>query len=113
MKVLVCGGRNFTDTDSLKKMLDNLNPSAIIQGGASGADQLARSYAKSNGIPSIQVDANWTYYNKSAGPVRNKWMLEFCQPDVVVAFPTPESRGTWHMVKIAKEAGVKTIVCTE
>jgi hypothetical protein len=32
------------------------------------------------------------------------------KPDLVVAFPGPQSKGTWDMVNKAKAAGVETIV---
>ena len=36
-------------------------------------------------------------------------MLEW-KPDMVVAFPDPESKGTWDMIDKARAAGVNTIV---
>lgn len=111
MKVLVCGGRDFTNTRKLYQALDSLKPDAIIQGGAAGADSIADLYAIERGLPAIEVKANWGYYDKAAGPIRNKWMLDFCSPDLVLAFPTERSRGTWDMVRQAKKAkvGVKVI----
>ena len=44
MKVLVCGGRNYTDRDAVNRELDKLAAEeaidCIISGGASGADAL-------------------------------------------------------------------------
>lgn len=37
-------------------------------------------------------------------------MLKEGKPDLVVAFPTEKSKGTWHMVDIARKAGVEVIV---
>jgi hypothetical protein len=40
-------------------------------------------------------------------------MLVESKPDLVLAFPTKRSKGTWNMVKIAKEAGVPVRVIGE
>lgn len=122
MRILVCGGRDYEDYDTVRKTLDGLLPPAkdddmntwlppkgtvIIQGGASGADSLAVDWAVVNWVPFEEYKADWETHGKAAGPIRNKEMLEKGKPDVVVAFPG--GRGTAHMVKIAKEAGVKVI----
>lgn len=65
---------------------------------------LARGWAAERTLPYMTFPANWDRFGKAAGPIRNKWMLEYGQPDLVVAFPG--GKGTAHMVKIATEAGV-------
>ena len=105
MKILVCGGRNFHDTPEIAKILDQYREmSCLIQGGAKGADRLAKKYAEVRGIPVITMDANWDFYNKAAGPIRNGWMLDFCQPDIVIAFSG--GRGTQDMVDQAIANGI-------
>ena len=42
--IIVTGGRDFSDHIMLADVLDFLNPDMIIQGGAPGADDLARNY---------------------------------------------------------------------
>jgi hypothetical protein len=37
-------------------------------------------------------------------------MLDFGAPDFVMAFPLPDSRGTWDMVNRAKKAGIVVYV---
>ena len=78
----------------------------IIQGGARGADSLAGLWAKSTGSPCAVVSANWDHYNKAAGAIRNRWMLEL-QPDLVVAFEG--GYGTANMIKQAKQKGIEVI----
>lgn len=108
MKVLVCGGRDFADADFVDYALSAIRRKhgdfAIIQGGALGADALAKGYGVREGLPVIEVAAPWEKYDKRAGTLRNTWMLEYCEPDVVVAFKG--GRGTAHMVRIARERGV-------
>lgn len=105
MRVLVCGGRGYMDFKTLTRVLDEIKPTVIINGDAPGADGMSSCYGQNNGIPVISVRAQWDYYDRAAGPIRNAWMLEHCKPiDLVVAFPG--KAGTANMVKQAKEAGI-------
>jgi hypothetical protein len=111
MKVLVCGGRDFTNSAYVFSTLDKLHEAtpitALMQGGAKGADDLARQWAASNpGVKRYVCHADWATHGRSAGPKRNARMLEW-QPDLVVAFPG--GRGTANMVGLAKAAGVKVV----
>lgn len=110
MKVLVCGGRNFKDYFLLCSVLDyflKYDDLIIINGGATGADSFSSIWAEENGIKHKQYFAQWEKYGKTAGPIRNKLMLETEKPDLVIAFDG--GRGTQHMIKIAKQAKVKVI----
>lgn len=114
MKVLVCGGRDFGNVAFMWTHLDRLHAerafTAFIQGGARGADKIAKGWAKTkNGLQRYECKADWDKHGKAAGPLRNARMMEW-EPNLVVAFPTPESIGTWDMVKKARDAGVETIV---
>lgn len=107
MKVLVCGGRNYTDYEQLYTVLDKLpNFTELVEGGARGADHLAGQYADSRGVDHITMWANWKAYGKSAGFKRNSKMLG-SKPDLVVAFPG--GAGTANMIKLAKEAGIEVM----
>lgn len=76
----------------------------IIHGVARGADLMARRWAQDRGICCIEVPANWIKYEKKGGGIRNQWMLDFCSPDLVIAFPG--KAGTGDMIRRAKKAGV-------
>ncbi len=105
MKVLVCGGRDFFDSPKIFKILDQYEEmTCLIQGGARGADSLAKRYAELKGIPVITMEPNWKHYNKAAGTIRNGWMLHFAKPDAVVAFPG--GRGTQDMIDQAIAYGL-------
>ena len=45
MEVIVTGGRYYDNRAKVYEELDKLKPTKIIQGGASGADFIAKSYA--------------------------------------------------------------------
>ena len=115
-RVLVCGGRDFgkeakerwfvqdyLDIQHLDRPITHL-----IQGGARGVDEEAKSWAETNNLPNTEYPANWGLYGKSAGYKRNVQMLEGGKPDLVIAFPG--GKGTAMMIKLAKDAGVETII---
>lgn len=104
MRVLVCGGRDFDDPGLLFKTLENHHIEKLIEGGARGADRIARQYAYTMNIPKLTFEADWKKYGNSAGPIRNQQMIDEGKPDLVIAFPG--GRGTADMVKRAIKAGV-------
>lgn len=111
MKVLVCGGRGFSDESAIVNHLfglDDEDPiTAIIHGGASGADTIAGHTAELLKVPCTVYRAAWKKHGKAAGPIRNQRMLDEGKPDLVVAYAG--GRGTADMVRRAKAAGVKVI----
>lgn len=111
MKVLVCGGRDFSDRPFLFAVLDRVHAkrttTTIVEGGARGADSLARTWAESRGVSVTTVAADWERYRNRAGPVRNCKMMREEKPDFVVAFAG--ERGTSHMVTISKQADVPVL----
>ncbi len=121
-RILVCGGRDFTDFSLLSKTLNAIcvahgwwidvhdNPSFcvhIISGGAQGADALAKRWAQLHGCPFTEFPADWDRHGEAAGPIRNQQMLDEGRPMLVVAFPG--GKGTADMVRRAREAGVEVI----
>lgn len=106
MKVIVCGSRDWTDYKAVCDELDLLKGvTFVIEGGATGADALARKWAFAAGVPVAEVPANWDRYGKGAGSIRNSWMLKL-SPDLVVAFHKDGSRGTADMIRQAEAAGI-------
>ena len=118
-RVLVCGSRRWADEQPIRDALTKLAkeaPICVIEGGARGADEIARQwviYARQH--LGLQVEhqlfpANWTRYGKSAGIVRNKQMLAEGQPDLVLAFQKDASAGTESMIRLAQEAKVPVVI---
>lgn len=112
MRILVCGGRDYQDRESLFYTLTHLDQGdfrefEIISGMARGADSLAVDFAKTYDLPLHEFPANWDKHGRSAGAIRNQQMLDDGRPDLVVAFPG--GKGTAHMVSIARKKGVKVI----
>lgn len=125
MKILVCGGREYGEYKDGKKpslvvaeraifymKMDDIIKGQgtnieIISGMAKGADTLAVNWAKRHGHRLHEYPADWDWYGKGAGAIRNRQMLNEGKPDLVVAFPG--GVGTYHMISIAKRAGVRVI----
>lgn len=108
MRVLVCGGRNYTNAAGVFVTLDALaaqEPIAlIIHGAAQGADKCGSWWAVQRHVPQLPFPADWRAHGKSAGPIRNQQMLDIGKPDLVVAFPG--GAGTRDMIARAKLRGV-------
>lgn len=105
--VLVCGGRNYTNYEVLRQVLDDLHKrnqfTHLMHGDANGADRLAGRWADENGIQTVICPANWPKFDKAAGYIRNRAMADL-EPDLVVAFPG--GRGTANMVALASARNI-------
>lgn len=111
MRLLICGGRDFADRAMFARAMTlqclHRRPTVIIEGGARGADALAREWAKHRGVENETYPADWKAHGRAAGPMRNQRMLEIGRPDMVMAFPG--GPGTADMVRRAEVAGVQVI----
>lgn len=111
-RVLVCGGREYSDQQRVRKTLDAVlegtraagKDLVIIHGNARGADLLAHQYAREKSLRALPFPADWDTYGKRAGYVRNKQMLDEGKPHAVIAFPG--GVGTRMMVGLAKRYGI-------
>jgi CubicO group peptidase (beta-lactamase class C family) len=112
VRVIVYGGRKYVNRMKLFETLDAFQhekgPLYIIHGNAKGADTLAGDWAILRKRPSQAFPAEWSRYGNRAGPIRNEQMLKEGKPQYVIAFPG--GRGTGHMIRIAREAGIPVIV---
>lgn len=108
IRVLVCGGRDYAGRDTVFEVLHEIaqrhNGVRVIQGGAPGADMLAREWCRIHGYVYEHFPADWKKHGRAAGPIRNKQMLDEGRPHVVIAFPG--GRGTADMIRQAEAAGV-------
>ena len=114
MRIIVCGGRDFSDRDALFRVLDDLHSThgftLLVHGAARGADRLAGEWAEARGVTCKPMAADWQMHGLRAGPVRNREMLRTCKPEIVVAFPG--GNGTDHMIDISSKAGVRVHLVT-
>ena len=112
MKIIIAGGRYFNDYEALCKVCDHMlskqSDIEIVSGTANGADKLGERYAKDRGYKIKQFPANWNLYHKSAGYLRNKEMAEYA--DSLIAFWDKSSKGTKHMIDLARKYELKVKV---
>lgn len=109
-RVVVSGSRHGATPELVESLLGLLSPEVVIEGGAAGVDERARRWAWRHGVDNHTYRAHWQHYGRAAGPERNARMLLCSDPDLVVAFPARDSRGTWDLIRRARAAGVKTVV---
>lgn len=117
MRVLVCGGRDYSDGDHIHNTLCDIDAKrgpiyCIIHGAATGADHEGMIWAQmwadsGREIVHAPFAADWHRHGRAAGPLRNQRMIDVGKPDLVVAFPG--GRGTADMVARAKAAGIEVI----
>ena len=105
-KVVVAGGRDFSDYKLLATKLDHLLANylphvQIVSGGASGADALGERYAQDRGLSLATFPADWKTHGSAAGPIRNEQMAQYA--DAVVVFWDGLSRGTKSMRELAQK----------
>lgn len=111
MKLLVCGGRDFSDMKLVNETLNELHGrkkiTLLIHGAARGADSLADRWAFRAEIPRKEFRADWSMHGRAAGPLRNQKMIDEGKPEMVLAFSG--GRGTADMIRRAKAANIPVI----
>ena len=130
LRIIIAGGRDFSDYEKLKK--DSLsaikdcaaelygkekivkNLITIISGTANGADKLGEEFAQEFGLSLKMMPADWSKNGKRAGYMRNIEMAEFATSDnsnaVLIAFWDGKSRGTEHMISTAFKCEMKVFI---
>ena len=114
-KIVIAGSRTFDDYDLLVKICDyylqNVKDTMniiVVSGKAKGADELGEKYAKERGYKVESRPANWDKYGKSAGYIRNEEMAKIS--NALIAFWDGKSRGTNHMINLARKYKLKVVV---
>lgn len=109
MRVLITGSRDWVAVRPIFAALDRLHQHdphlVIVHGAGSGADRIAKLWAIQQGVPYEPHPADWGRYGKAAGPIRNQQMVAL-GADLCLAFPLPQSRGTYDCMRRAREAGI-------
>ena len=88
MRVIVCGDRNWGALlhggkqgrsraySTMRERLSELpKGTVIIEGGARGADSMAKGIGHEEGFLVVEYQANWDHQHRTAGPIRNAAML--------------------------------------
>lgn len=114
VSILVCGDRLWQDKYAVACVVTMFNPAVLIHGDCKGADRIAGAIGEAEGCKVLAFPADWDTYGPAAGPIRNLQMLNQGNPDIVVGFhdDIEKSKGTKHMLEIAKKAGKETYLYT-
>ena len=105
MKLIIAGSRNIIDKEKvfniIKENTKEWSITEIVSGNARGIDRIGEEYAKKNNILIKYFPAEWDRYGRSAGYIRNAEMAKYA--DGLLAIWDGESKGTKHMIEIAKK----------
>lgn len=113
-KVAIIGSREFNNIDlfnsSIIKIFEEykINNPEIVSGGAKGADSFAKALAIKNNFSYKEFLPDWKTYGKSAGPKRNKQIVEYS--DLIIAFWDGKSKGTLSSIEFAKKLNKQYII---
>jgi len=112
MRIVVTGSRRWEHWAAVWMLLDALQPSILGVGDCpTGADLHAREWWKAHRDgPAAVYYADWNLHGRRAGPLRNHEMIDSEKPDLVLAFPTQSSKGTWDCAEYAKSKGIRVVV---
>lgn len=92
MKVWVAGPRSWENQAPVEIVLRKLEARyglgrlVVVSGGAPGVDHLVDKVCRERGIHMFGLRANWSVWNRAAGPIRNRLIAELFAPDLLVAF---------------------------
>ena len=112
IKIIIAGGKDFKDKENLIEIEMtqlcqdyDLEDIVVISGGEKGADSEGEKFAREFNTNLWIFPAQWAVLGKSAEYKRNKMMTD--NADVLLAFWDGQSKGTRHMINIAKQKGLK------
>ncbi len=120
LRIIVAGSRDFRNYQLLADVIMDFladkddsdivdNPSQVkfISGTAKGADVLGEQFAYTYEYDVIRFPADWDKFGEEAGYIRNEEMVKFACTDgnygVLIAFWDGKSKGTKHMIDLAKK----------
>jgi len=108
MRVIIAGSRSIGSYPIIERIIKDSKflITEIVSGTAKGVDRLGEQYATKYGIPITQFPASWQKHGKAAGYLRNTQMADYA--DALILVWDGESRGSKHMLDIARAKHLKT-----
>lgn len=115
LRTIVAGSRSITDYRHVLEAMDAADlilgrPSVVLSGTARGVDRLGERWAADQDVDLERYPADWQSAPRMAGLWRNLKMAE--NADALVAVYDGRSRGTWHMIEVARDRGLLVLVWT-
>lgn len=113
MKVIIAGSRDITDIKLVIKAVaqSKFEFTEVVSGCSRGVDTLAIEWAKLVGVLVARfavTSEEWRMNPRTAGYIRNVKMADYA--DALVAIWDGKSKGTRHMIDIARKKGLKVHV---
>jgi hypothetical protein len=110
VKTIIAGSRDINSMILVERAIANsgFNITEVVCGGAKGVDSLGAKWGSDRGIPIMYFHPEWDTHGKSAGYKRNVKMGAYA--DALIAVWNGVSKGTKHMIDIAKHNGLKVFV---
>ena len=109
MRTIIAGSRTLGLSSAREAMAEcGWTATEVVCGCARGVDVAGEHWATEKAIPVLRFPADWTRYGRSAGYRRNELMAQ--NADALVAVWDGHSRGTKHMIDIARRAGLLVFV---
>lgn len=134
MRVVIAGSRSIKGRKAVELINQAITDSGwdideVISGGAIGVDEAAIDWAKENNTDYTIMNANWNKWGKAAGYKRNQkmaWYAKCVESQLVlqdkevpsqykgglIAVWTKKSKGTGHMIDIAREMNLDVFILT-
>ena len=120
MRLIIAGSRTLNDTALVAALIEtsvffrepDMKPTTIVCGGAKGVDQIAARWCQATHSTATNLFLpDWDGQGKSAGYKRNETMAD--NADALLAIWDGVSKGTEHMINIARAKGleVQVIMC--
>ena len=107
MRTIIAGSQTILDYELVKQTIKDsgFEITTVLSGDANGVDKLGAQWARDNKIGLEHYPAKWNKYGLSAGPRRNLEMAD--NAEALIAICKDGSKGTTHMIKTAREFGLK------
>lgn len=113
MKLGIVGSRNpglnYKEWEAL--LLQKINPDKVelvISGGAVGIDTYAKLFSSRHHKPYMEFAPDYKKYGKFATLRRNTQIVK--EANTVIAFPSADSRGTFHSIREAERLHRRLII---
>ncbi len=115
--LLIAGSRDFEDWETFEKVTREYIDgderfTVIVEGGANGADNMAKRYGVQNGMTVAEIRADWKRYGRAAGPKRNDEMIQLIKEKngTALYFWDGQSKGTKQCIESARRKGVPVTI---
>ena len=110
MKTIIAGSRTVARYEAVCAAIEasGFTITEVVSGTAKGPDSLGEVWAVNNMVRVKKFPADWDRYGKRAGFIRNAAMADYAE--ALIAVWDGQSRGTEHMIRVARNKGLKIYV---